>query len=161
MNRSFFAWVVLAVLIAACFAAGAVGVYSASHSTGNWYETLRRPNFMPPDWVFGPVWFVLYLSMAFAAWLVWRDTGFVGGAVPLGLFIVQLALNAIWPVIFFELHRPRVALAEMCLLWCMIAATAIAFRPVSRLAALLLAPYLAWVTFAMMLNYLILQLNYG
>jgi tryptophan-rich sensory protein len=122
---------------------------------------LLKPAWNPPAWVFGPVWTVLYLMMAVAAWLVWRRRGFAGAPWALGLFVLQLALNTLWSAIFFGLRRPGVAAIEILLLWLAILATLIAFAPVSRLAAILLAPYLAWVTFAAVLNFTIWRMNLG
>src|SRR6187455_3253523 len=107
-----------------------------------WYATLKKPSWNPPGWIFGPVWTVLYTMMAVAAWLVWQRGGFVAQRRSLGLFLVQLALNAAWTPLFFGLHRPGLAFAEIVCLWLAIAATLVAFRPVSRVAAWLLVPYL-------------------
>ncbi len=94
------------------------------------------------------MWSVLYLLMAVSAWLVWRDQGFGGAGLGLGLFVVQLAANALWSVLFFVLHRGALSVAEIVLLWLLILATILAFWPMNRLAALLLVPYLAWVSVA-------------
>ena len=125
-----------------------------------WYATsVVKPSFTPPDWVFGPVWGVLYLSMAVAAWLVWRETGWPGAQTPWAFWVVQLALNLGWSFLFFGLHRPGWALAEIALLFVAIAATAREFRRTSPLAAWLLAPYLVWVFYAGLLNFAIWRLN--
>jgi tryptophan-rich sensory protein len=139
-----------------CFAAASLG---AVFMPGEWYASLRKPTWNPPAWVFGPVWSALYTMMAVAAWLVWKRGGFVAQRRPLTLFLAQLALNAAWTPLFFGLHRPGVAFAVIILLWLAIAATLFAFRPVSRAAAWLLAPYLAWVSFATVLNGTLWRLN--
>ena len=143
-------WVVL------CFAAASLGGF---FMPGEWYAALRKPPWNPPGWIFGPVWTALYAMMAVAAWLVWQRGGFKTQRRALSLFLVQLAFNAAWTPLFFGLHWTGVALAEIVLLWLAIAATLAAFRPVSRTAAWLLAPYLAWVSFAAVLNFTLWRLN--
>jgi len=142
--------------LAVCFAAASLG---ALFMPGEWYASLRKPSWNPPGWVFGPVWSVLYTLMAVAAWLVWKQGGFAMQRRPLVLFLVQLVLNAAWSPLFFGLHWPGVAFAEILLLWLAIAATMRAFHPVSRPAAWLLLPYLAWVGFAAVLNGVLWRLN--
>lgn len=139
-----------------CFAAASLG---ALFMPGEWYAALHKPAWNPPGWLFGPVWSALYTMMAVAAWLVWQRGGFAAQRRPLGWFLAQLVLNAAWTPLFFGLHRPGVAFAEIILLWLTIAATLVAFRPVSRAAAWLLAPYLAWVSFAAVLNGTLWRLN--
>ena len=142
--------------LAACFAAASLG---ALFLPGEWYASLRKPAWNPPGWVFGPVWSALYTLMAVAAWLVWKRGGFRAHGRPLTLFLVQLALNAAWSPLFFGLRWPGAAFVEILLLWMAIVATLLAFRPVSRTAAWLLAPYLAWVSFAAVLNGVLWRLN--
>jgi translocator protein len=151
-------WAMLAVFVVICFAAAGVGSLATSTSVGSWYQTLRRPSWNPPDWIFGPVWSSLYLSMAVAAWLVWRR-GSVGTKYALLLFFVQLGLNVLWSVIFFGLRLPGQAFAEIIALWVAILLTTAAFWRSSALAGALLLPYLVWVSFAAILNYTIWQLN--
>jgi tryptophan-rich sensory protein len=145
-----FGWLLL------CFAAAAGG---ALYMPGEWYAALNKPAWNPPGWIFGPVWTAHYAMMAVAAWLVWQRGGFAGQGRPLGLFLAQLALNALWTPLFFGLRLPGVAFAEILLLWLAILATLLAFCPVSRVAAWLLAPYLAWVSFAAVLNGTLWRLN--
>lgn len=123
---------------------------------GAWYESLKRPSWRPPNWAFGPAWTVLYAMIAVAGWLVWRKVGF-GPA--LLVYAVQLLLNAGWSAVFFGLRRPGLALGELTLLWLSIIATIAAFLPIDALAAGLLLPYLAWVTFAGALNRSIWRMN--
>lgn len=142
--------------LVACFAVASLG---AVFMPGDWYAALRKPAWNPPGWLFGPVWTTLYTMMAVAAWLVWKRGGFVFQRRPLALFLGQLVLNAAWTPLFFGLHRPGMAFAVIILLWLAIAATLVAFRPVSRAAAWLLVPYLAWVGFAAVLNGTLWRLN--
>jgi tryptophan-rich sensory protein len=149
----------LLVLLAACFGTAAVGAALTAHSVRDWYPNLRVPAWAPPNAVFGPVWTVLYALMALAAWLVWRGAGGPASRPALGLFAVQLGLNAAWSGLFFALRSPGAALAEIILLWCAIGATILSFRRLSALAAGLLVPYLLWVTFAAALNGAIWWMN--
>ena len=147
---------VLAGWLVLCFSAASLGAF---FMPGEWYTTLKKPSWNPPGWIFGPVWSALYSMMAVAAWLVWKRGGFAAQRRPLALFLAQLVLNAAWTPLFFGLHWPSIAFAEITLLWLAIAATLAAFRPVSRIAAWLLAPYLAWVSFAAALNFTLWRLN--
>jgi tryptophan-rich sensory protein len=126
-------------------------------SVKEWYPTLDKPGWTPPAVLFGPVWTVLYVMMAIAAWVVWRD-----GKTPrtaLVLFFFQLLLNVAWSFLFFGLRMPGLALIDIFILWFAILATIIAFAFNSRAAALLMIPYLAWVSFAVALNAAIWRLN--
>jgi translocator protein len=142
--------------LALCFGAAAFG---GLFMPGDWYGTLKKPSWNPPGWVFGPVWTTLYLMMAVAAWLVWRQGGWGKQRKPLVIFLVQLVLNAAWTPLFFGLKNPGLAFAEILLLWLAIAATIAVFRRVSRAAAWLLVPYLVWVSFAAALNFTLWRLN--
>lgn len=152
-------WLALVGFFALCFAAAAVGVWLTGDAIESWYAGLAKPGFNPPNWVFGPAWTVLYSMMAVAAWLVWRERGRRDVTVTLGLFALQLALNAAWSGIFFGMRNPSAALIEIAVLWLAIAATLVAFYKVRPVAGYLLAPYLAWVTFASALNFEIWRLN--
>jgi tryptophan-rich sensory protein len=149
-------WLAFAGWLALCFGAAAFGTLFAP---GEWYAQLRKPSWNPPSWVFGPVWTVLYVMMAMSAWLVWRRGGFAANARPLGLFLLQLLFNALWSWLFFGLKNPALALLDIVLLWAGIMATMISFLRVRRSAGLLLVPYLAWVTFATVLNAVLWQMN--
>jgi translocator protein len=150
---------VLLAFVVVCFAAAGLGSLFTTPQVvpGGWYDSLDKPFFTPPSWLFGPVWTVLYLAMAVSGWLVWRGRGFSGAAMT--VFFVQLALNLGWSVVFFGLRSPALGLVEILILWTAILLTILAFRGISRPAALLLVPYLAWVTFATLLNAGILLLN--
>ncbi|MEP9387862.1 TspO/MBR family protein [Mesorhizobium sp. KR9-304] len=134
---------------AASFGAAATG---AIFRPGDWYRRLDKPPWRPPNWLFAPVWTMLYASIAVSGWLVWRAAGIEGAALPLAVFALQLLLNAAWTPLFFGLRRPDLALVEIVMLWGSIAATIVLFYPVSATAAWLLVPYLAWVSFASALN---------
>jgi tryptophan-rich sensory protein len=142
--------------IAVCFLALAMG---AVFRPGHWYEQLAKPSWRPPNWLFAPVWTLLYLTTAISGWLVWRQTGFAGGVLPLSIFLAQLLLNAAWTPLFFGLHRPDLAFLDIALLWLSIIATIAVFHPISASAAYLLLPYLIWITFAAALNFSIWRLN--
>lgn len=126
-----------------------------------WYEALLKPTFNPPSWLFGPVWSVLYLTMAVALWLVRRDRD----AEPdlrrraTALFAVQFALNLSWTPLFFGLHSPGLAFVDICLLWIALLTTMLVFGRVRPLAGYLLLPYLLWVSFALVLNGTIWLMN--
>jgi tryptophan-rich sensory protein len=147
-------WLALSYWVAAAGAA-------ASAQAGAFYGELVRPAWAPPGWLFGPVWSVLYTLMAVAAWLVWRERGWRGAAWPLGIYLAQLAANALWTWLFFAWRQGALAFAEILLLWALIAATMAAFWRVKPLAAVLLAPYLLWVTFASALAFALWRLNPG
>jgi tryptophan-rich sensory protein len=151
-------WLALAGWLALCAVAGAVGAI-ASAGAKEFYATLDQPSWAPPAAVFGPVWTLLYIAMAVAAWLVWRERGFARARGALGLFLVQLVLNALWSWLFFAWHLGALAFADIVALLVLIVATVVSFAKIRQLAAWLLAPYLAWVTFAMLLNYSVWQRN--
>jgi tryptophan-rich sensory protein len=140
--------------IALSFVPAAIGV---PFTAPEWYRSLRRPSWAPPAWLFGPVWTVLYLLMAVAAWRV--DTARRPTRGPLALFWVQLALNAAWTPLFFGLRRIDLALAEIVATWIAILATVVAFARVRLLSGALLLPYLGWVGFASVLNWSIWRAN--
>lgn len=144
--------------LVATFAAGSVGAI-ASARAATFYGQLSQPNWAPPAWLFGPAWSVLYISMAIAAWLVWRERGFRGARIALSLYVIQLAANALWTWLFFVLRLGALSLAEIVLLWLLIAATIVNFWPIRRLAAWLLVPYLAWVSFASALTFSLWRSN--
>ena len=140
--------------------AAAIGA-AASIEAAPFYGQLVRPDWAPPAWLFGPVWTALYALMAVAAWLAWRERRFRGARTALTLFLVQLALNALWSWLFFGWQRGGAAFAEVLVLWATIAATALAFWRIRPLAGVLLLPYLAWVGFAAVLNWTVWRLNPG
>ena len=148
-------WLALVGFIALCEAAGLAGTAFTMSAIPEWYAFLDKPAFSPPNWLFGPVWTLLYFMMGVAAWLVWRRAG----AGALKVFWLQLALNALWTPLFFGLRSPLAGLVCIAALWLAIVWTMVVFWRVSRPAAALLLPYLAWVSFASMLNLGIYLLN--
>ena len=126
---------------------------------GQWYRDLNKPSWNPPDFLFPIAWTILYAMMAAAAWIVWEDAGWPAAAVPIALWILQLVFNALWSALFFGMKRVDYAMVDVALLWLSILATIIAFWSISPLAGALLLPYLAWVSFAALLNFTILRLN--
>jgi benzodiazapine receptor len=149
---------VLAGFLAICLAAGALGGLATSSKIPTWYASLYKPSWNPPSWLFAPVWTTLYILMGVSGWLVWRKSLSLH-AQALSWFWVQLALNTVWSLVFFGLEQPGLAFAEIVLLWLAIIATVVSFRQRSGTAAVLLVPYLGWVSFAAFLNFTIWRLN--
>lgn len=143
-----------------CLLAGFIGSAFTSQSINNWYLTLEKPSFNPPNWVFGPVWTVLYLMMAVSLYIIWnQDAAFINSKLQAFFFAAQLFLNTLWSVVFFRFRDISLGLFVILGLWIAILATILSFRQKSYKAALLLIPYLLWVGFAAILNYKILVLN--
>jgi tryptophan-rich sensory protein len=150
----------LVVSIVACLAAGAIGSIFTRQAIPTWYATLEKPAFNPPNWLFAPVWTLLYIMMGVAAFLVWRK-GLDNKQVRIALivFLVQLVLNALWSVAFFGLESPLYGLIVIAALWVAILVTVLKFYRISLAASALMWPYLLWVTFAAVLNSSIWLLN--
>ena len=155
MPREIIGWIGWFLL---AFVTASIGA-AASVDARDFYEQLVQPAWAPPPWLFGPVWTVLFALMAIAAALVWRVGGFVERRIELGLFLLQLTLNALWSWLFFAWNLGGIAFAEVVVLWLAILATLVLFWRVRPLAGLLLVPYLFWVTFAAALNLALWQLN--
>jgi translocator protein len=151
-------WAGLLLWLALCAGVATLGAV-ASIDAKDFYSRLDQPSWAPPSAVFGPVWTLLYACMGVAAWLVWRERGWARARGALGLFVLQLALNALWSWLFFAWHRGGLALADIVAMWLLILATLIAFVRVRKLAGWLLVPYLAWVSFAAALNYSVWMRN--
>jgi benzodiazapine receptor len=149
---------VLGAIVALVLTFGAAYVGSR-FPVDEWYSALAKPSWNPPNWLFGPVWSVLYLLMAISVWLVWRKEGLLGAIVPLIIFLLQLVLNAAWSWLFFGLHELGYAFVEIVALWVAIVVNIILFWRINPISGILLLPYLAWVTFASVLNYTIWRLN--
>ncbi len=150
----------LILSVAVPLAVGGLSGFATARGVDTWYPTLAKPSFNPPAWVFGPTWTLLYVLMGVALFLVWRqglDTQ--GVKLALTVFAVQLVLNALWSIIFFGMQSPAWAFVEIILLWLAIVATLWAFWRVMPAAGWLLVPYLAWVSFAAVLNGSIWILN--
>jgi len=144
--------------LAVSFAASAVGAIATAQAE-SFYGRLSQPAWAPPPWLFGPVWTVLYASMAVAAWLVWRSGGFRANSVALSCFLAQLALNALWSWLFFAWRCGALSVVDIVLLWVLVAVTLVFFWRVRPLAGALLIPYLIWVGFATVLNHALWRLN--
>lgn len=152
-------WIGLVVWILLCLATGLIGsLFSPSSSPGEWYETLQKSSLNPPGIVFPIVWNILFILMGTAAWRIWKMCG-PTLCLPLIVFILQLILNALWSYLFFGLQNPGLAFIEIIILWLAILVTLISFYKIDKLAGYLLVPYLVWVSFAIYLNYAIVQLN--
>ena len=150
----------LVVTLVIPFLAAAVGSVFTSPSIPTWYAGLVKPAFSPPNWLFGPVWTILYLLMGISLYMIWsRGLKKKGVKVAMYLFLAQLALNSLWSILFFGLQSPMLAFGEIVVLWIFILATILKFYPISRNAGLLLVPYILWVSFAAFLNLNILLLN--
>ena len=152
-------WIGLVAFVAVCFAVAWLGSAVTTPKIAGWYAALAKPDWNPPNWIFGPVWSFLYLTMAVAAWLVWRQRGWGGAKWALLLFGIQLILNLLWSCLFFGLENPGLAFVEIIVLWAAILATTVTFWPRSKIAGLLLVPHLAWVSFAAVLNFTMWRLN--
>jgi translocator protein len=152
-------WLGLIIILGVCFAVAAVGGAATSPEIPNWYRTLTKPSWTPPNWLFGPVWTVLYALMAVAAWLVWKRAGWQGSGGALTIFAVHLALNLAWSIIFFKFHLTGWAFAEILVLWVAIVVTMVKFAPFSTVAAILFVPYLIWVSYASALNFAVWKMN--
>lgn len=137
---------------------GGLGALVTISSVGSWYQTIQKPSFNPPSWVFGPTWTLLYIMMGLALYLIWKSNHpFKNKA--LWVFAVQLSLNAIWSPAFFGLESPLLGLIVIVPLWIMILVCIRAFFPINKMASYLLVPYLLWVSFATILNASIWYLN--
>jgi tryptophan-rich sensory protein len=152
-------WLPLALLLLLVFAIAGIGGAVTATSVNGWYQTLAKPSFNPPDWIFGPVWTALFAMMALAAALAWRHGHGRRRRAAMTWFLGQLALNLAWSCLFFGLQAVGAAFACLILLWFAIAATLLQFWRIDRRAGMLLLPYLAWVGFAGILNFAIWRLN--
>lgn len=149
-------WTLLLAFVGANLVVAASG---AIFLPGEWYRSLNKPSWTPPDWLFGPAWSLLYAMIAYAGYRFTLDAAPDERAVPLALYGLQLVFNGAWSALFFGAKRMDLALIDSALMFIAIAATIIAFAPISPLAAILMVPYLCWVGFATALNYSMLRLN--
>ncbi len=149
------------IFVATCLGVGFIASLATQEGVNTWFPTLEKPFFNPPDTVFAPVWTFLYILMGAAAGRIWDRIDSDREAVKKALlyFWIQLALNALWSVLFFYLQNPLLALIEIVLLWLMVYETFVKFRPIDKIAAWFLLPYLAWVSFATVLNASLWWLN--
>jgi tryptophan-rich sensory protein len=137
------------------------GLLTAPAIRSGWYDTLAKPVFNPPAWVFGSVWTVLFLLMAVSVWLVWQQAGDKPVGIPIILFTLQLVLNVTWSGLFFGLRSPGLALMEIIVLWTLILVVTTLFYRIHLISGILMVPYLAWVSFAVVLNGFIWWMNRG
>ena len=151
-------WLSLLAWIALVATAAAIGTI-ASLDAADFYSRLRRPDWAPPSSVFGPVWTLLYIAMAIAAWLVWKVRDTTLARVGLSLFVAQLALNALWSWLFFAWHRGALAFADILVLCVLVGATVVVFWRVRPMAGALLVPYFVWLLFAAALNFAVWTRN--
>ena len=153
----------LLVFLALCFVVSAIGGAVTASSVGTWYAGLEKPSFNPPNWIFAPVWTALYAMMAVAGWRVWRSPDLASGSaskrLALTAFGIQLGLNLAWSCLFFGARQPGLALVEVIVFLATILWTALLFRRHDNIAAALFVPYIAWVSFAAVLNGCVWYLN--
>lgn len=150
----------LIISIVICQLAGLIGTIFTVDSIPGWYAGLNKPALNPPNWLFGPVWIILYLMMGISMFIVWKEdlknkeikSAFI-------IFILQLIFNAAWSVVFFGMQSPAGGLVVIVILWILILITILRFMKISRVAGILLIPYLLWVSFATYLNFSIYRLN--
>lgn len=149
----------LLLSIALSFVAGGIGSLATVPNIPTWYAALEKPFFNPPNWVFGPVWTLLYVLMGVSLYLIWINKGKKPKQSAYNLFGAQLVLNALWSIVFFGLHQPWLAVIVIMALLTTLTLTIRSFAPYSKMAAWLLVPYIAWVSFATTLNISIALLN--
>ena len=150
----------LIICIIACFAAAGFGGIFTSKAIPDWYRGLKKPPYTPPNWVFGPIWTVLYILMAVSAFLVWQEgLSTPGVTIAFTLFWIQLTANALWSYVFFTRRSFIGGIINIIILWLLILATIITSFPVSIIAGILLIPYILWVSIATYLNVGIWVLN--
>ncbi len=160
MKRGSFNWLTCLGFVVGTELVGNIGSLATFSQINSWYATLVKPSFNPPNWIFGPVWTILYALMGIALYLVWlKGLKKSEGRLALGAFALQLILNVKWSFLFFGLHWPLVAFVEIVLLWLAIVLTIRTFSIISKPAAWFLVPYLLWVSFAAALNFAIWYLN--
>jgi benzodiazapine receptor len=149
-------WPKLIFSIFLCQLAGLIGSVFTTPAISSWYTYLNKPNFNPPNWLFAPVWVSLYTLMGISLYLVWQKKN---NQAAIKIFLAQLILNSLWSIIFFGLRQPFWAFIEIIFLWSLILLTIFRFQKISKIASLLLIPYLLWVSFASFLNFYIFKLN--
>lgn len=146
--------------IAICQAAGLIGTIFTVSSIENWYKLLNQPSFQPPNWLFGPVWTILYTFMGISLYLIWiKGTKKKEVRQAIKLFFIHLILNSSWSIVFFGLHNILFALINIVILWILIVVVMVKFYKIDKKASFILIPYLAWVSFATVLNYYIWLMN--
>jgi tryptophan-rich sensory protein len=150
----------LIIAVSIPVAVGATSGFFTATGVSNWFQTINKPSWNPPGWIFGPVWTTLYVMMGFALYLIWKSDATVEfKKTAISLFAAQLLLNFFWSFIFFNQHQIGWAVLEIIAMWVLILLTIFAFARVNNTAAWLLVPYISWVSFATILNYTIWKLN--
>ena len=150
--------IIISIII--CEGVGFVAGIATSKSIGEWYQFLNKPSFNPPNWIFGPVWTILYLMMGISLFLIWKEGLDISGVkFAIIFFIIHLLINALWSFVFFRWHSPGFAFIVIIVLWLMILISIVLFNKINPTASLLLIPYLLWVSFASVLNFSIWKLN--
>jgi benzodiazapine receptor len=150
----------LAISIIICLAAGFIGSIFTNRQIPTWYAALKKPSFSPPNWLFGPVWTALFILMGISLFLVWRKgLSYDGVKIAIIIFGIQLILNILWSILFFGFKSPLAGFIEIIILWILILITILVFYPIAKPAALLLLPYILWVSFASILNFSLWRLN--
>jgi translocator protein len=149
----------LVISIVICEFAGIIGSFFTMKSIPNWYKKIKKPSFNPPNWIFGPVWTLLYFLMGISLYLIWNSNKNLDISLAVIIFSIQLILNIAWSMIFFKLKSPKYAFIEIIFLFISILATIIIFYQISRIASYMLIPYILWVSFASILNFYVWILN--
>ena len=149
----------LLISILLALSAGFIGSFFTTPSIASWYAFINKPSFSPPNWLFAPVWTLLYILMSIAAFLIWQKRDNPKAKQALRFYGTQLILNALWSIIFFGMHNPGLAFLEIIFLWSFILITLIKFYQINKIAGLLFIPYLLWVSFALILNLFVWMIN--
>ncbi len=147
------------ISIILCLGIGFLGGFATASSVNEWYVMLNKPIFNPPNYLFGPVWTILYILMGVSVGMIWHNGNSSAHRIAIGIFIIQLMLNFLWSFLFFYFQQPFIAFIEIVVLWVMIILTIKHFYSIKKMAAYLLLPYLAWVSFASVLNFSLYWLN--
>jgi len=149
----------LLISIIIALSAGFIGSFFTTPSIASWYAFINKPSFSPPNWLFAPAWTLLYILMGIAAFLIWQKRDYPQTKPALMFYGLQLILNTLWSIIFFGMKNLGLAFLEIIFLWLFILITLIKFYKINKTAGLLFVPYLAWVSFALILNYAVWMLN--
>ena len=148
---------ILIICIIICFIPAIVGSYFTAEAIPTWYDTIEKPTFNPPDWIFGPVWTILYITMGISLYFI--VTSKIKNSIAIYFFFTQLILNGLWSILFFGMKNPLLAFIDIIFLVGFVLTTIITSAKVSKVSSIILIPYLFWISFATILNYSILILN--
>jgi tryptophan-rich sensory protein len=153
-------WIKLVISIVVPLVVGGISGFFTKPEISTWFQTIKKPDWQPPNWLFGPIWTILYIMMGIAFYLIWKkDAEASKKRTAVTLWIVQLVLNFFWSFVFFKQHQIDWALGEIVILWFFILLTIFTFARINKMAAWILVPYISWVSFAGILTYTIWQLN--